>query len=349
MDGYEALADLDLTVTGSELRRREAETTSEFTRVTTEIRLQGPRDVGRGEDVTYAVEHHDALGETGLPPLGGEYDLGTFSEIVGELDLFPDDEPEREVFRSYRRWGLESAALDLALRQAGETLASALGGTYDPVRFLISTRLGEPPATDRIDRLLGEDPEREFKLDATPSWDESLIDGLAATDAVRTVDLKGQYEGTDVDGVADPALYRRVLEGLPEAVVEDPALDPETEPVFDGEWDRLAWDAPVHDVADLADLPEAGWLNVKPSRFGSIESLIAAFEHCEREGIDVYVGGQFELGPGREHLHALAALFCPDAPNDAAPTPYNDPEHDGPLPSSPLPVPDDPAGLGWPS
>jgi len=347
MDGYAALADLPLSITDCQLERHESETTSGFTRVTTEIRLEGEEHVGRGEDVTYEPSHHESLAETGPPPLAGEYDLDTFSEIVGDLDLFPDDEPERESFRHYRRWGFESAALDLALRQSGETLASVLGGAYDPVRFVVSTNLGEPPSTDRVDALLADDPGREFKLDATPAWDDDLIERLAATDAVRTVDLKGHYEGTDVDTPADPDFYRSILEGFPSAVIEDPGLTAETRAVLDGEWDRVSWDAPVHDVADLEELPETGWLNVKPSRFGSVASLLAAFEHCEREDVAVYLGGQFELGPGREHLHALASLWCPDAPNDVAPTAFNDPDYDGPLASSPLTVPEDPEGLGW--
>lgn len=347
MNGYEALADLPLTVTSAEARRHDAETTSDFRRVTTEIRLEGPNHVGCGEDVTYETSHHDSLAETGLPPLEGEYDLGTFADILGDLDTFPNDAPERPAFRHYRRWGFESAALDLALRQADETLASALGGSYDPVRFLVSTRLGNPPSTERVERLLAGDSALEFKLDATADWDASLVDDLAATDAVRTVDLKGQYEGTEVDTEPDADLYRTVLEGFPDAVVEDPGVTEDTEPVLADEWDRIAWDAPVHDVSDLEDLPDVGWLNVKPSRFGSIESLLAAFEYCEREDADCYVGGQFELGPGREHLHALASLFCPVAPNDVAPVGYNDPTYDGQLPSSPLSVPDSPRGLVW--
>jgi len=277
----------------------------------------------------------------------GEYDLDTFSEIVGDLDLFPDDEPERESFRHYRRWGFESAALDLALKQAEETLATALGGSYDPVRFVISTRLGDPPTADRVESLLAEDDSREFKLDLTPDCDDDLLATLAATDAVRLVDLKGHYEGTDVGSPGDPEFYGRVLEQFPDVVVEDPAVTDETEPVLADDWDRISWDAPVHDVADLWDLPETGWLNVKPSRFGSVESLLEAFEYAEAQDVDVYLGGQFELGAGREHLHALASLFCPDGPNDVAPRGYNDPEHEGPVPASPLEPPNSSAGLEW--
>jgi L-alanine-DL-glutamate epimerase-like enolase superfamily enzyme len=347
MNGYDAIADLPIAITDCDLRRLEGETTSEFTRVSTEIRLSGRGHTGVGEDVTYETAHHDALQRTGPPPLEGKYDLDTFSEIVGDLDLFPDDEPEREDFRHYRRWGFESAALDLALKQADESLADGLGTSYDPVRFVVSTRLGDPPTTDRVESLLAEDPNREFKLDATPEWDDDLVATLADTDAVRIVDLKAHYEGTDVDSPADPDLYRRILDGFPDAIVEDPAVTDETEPILADHWDRLSWDAPFHDVSDLEDLPETGCLNLKPSRFGSVESLLEAIEHARTHGKDVYFGGQFELGAGREHLHAFASLVCPDAPNDVAPRGYNDPEYDGPLPASPLDPPTKPTGLEW--
>ena len=47
--------------------------------------------------------------------------------------------------------GVESAALDLALRQAGRSLAEALGREPRPVTFVVSLRLGEPPSIDPVD------------------------------------------------------------------------------------------------------------------------------------------------------------------------------------------------------
>ena len=62
----------------------------------------------------------------------------------------------RDVSRLYRRWAFESAALDLALRQAGTSLAAALGREARPVTFVVSLRLGEPatlePVTRRLER-----------------------------------------------------------------------------------------------------------------------------------------------------------------------------------------------------
>lgn len=61
----------------------------------------------------------------------------------------------------------------------------------------------------------------------------------------------------------------------------------------------------------------------------------------------MFGGGQFELDVGREHIHAIASLFYPDAPNDVAPTAYNDPDPSGELPSSPLSPPVSSQGLAW--
>jgi len=155
------------------------------------------------------------------------------------------------------------------------------------------------------------------------------------------LDLKGWYEGTDVDVPADPDLYELILEGFPEAVVEDAALEEGVRDLLRPHEARLSFDYPIRGVADVERLPvEPRWLNVKPSRFGTVQSLFETLSYCEANGIRTYGGGQFELGVGRDHVQHLAALFSPDAPNDVAPHEFNDPGHDGALPTSPLSVDD---------
>jgi hypothetical protein len=159
---------------------------------------------------------------------------------------------------------------------------------------------------------------------------------LAALGVVDSIDLKGQYVGTIVDQPPDPALYERVVRIFPDAWIEDPALTPETEPVLAPARDRITWDAPIHSVADieaLAFVPRT--VNVKPSRFGSLERLFAAYDYCEERGIGAYGGGQWELGPGRGQIQLLASLFHPSTPNDVAPREYNLAPQAG-LPESPL-------------
>jgi hypothetical protein len=346
---YDRVADLSLRIDGYEFERRERDTSSGFTRTSTVVSFHGDDETGRGEDVTYENEAHDTFVEPAPEfPLTGSYTFGELSDHLGEIDLFPDNEPSQSIFRQYRRWAFESAGLDLALRQAGTDLAARLNREYNPVRFVVSTRLAEPPTGERLFDLLEHSPDLEFKLDPTPAWTGELVDRLATADAVRVLDLKGQYEGTDVDVPADPELYELIVEGVPEAVIEDPALTDETRPVFDGEEGRVSWDYPIRGVADVEDLPwEPSWLNIKPSRFGSVRSLFETIEFCRERNVDLYGGGQFELAVGREQLHALASLFYPDAPNDVAPRVYNEPELGDNLPASPLAPPADPAGLSW--
>jgi L-alanine-DL-glutamate epimerase-like enolase superfamily enzyme len=269
--------------------------------------------------------------------------LGDALDALSDTALW-SGAPSGELARRQRRWAFESAALDLALRQAGRSLAQVLDRTARPVRFVASFRLGEPPSFEPVAERLRAYPELRLKLDPTSDWSEELFREVAGTGAVHVVDLKGAYRGTMVDQPPDAALYRRVVEAFPDALLEDPGLTGETRPVLEPHARRVSWDAPVLGVAELERLPMApAAVNVKPSRIGALEEVLALYEHCERAGIPVYGGGMFELGVGRRQLQALAAAFHPDAPNDVAPAEYHDPRPDR-LPRSPLPPPE---GVGF--
>src|SRR4051812_20857269 len=117
MSTYEKLAGIPLEVERYELEPLEQAVSSDFTRASTVIHMHGGGQEGVGEDVTYDTLDHVALQEAGpVQELAGSWTLGSFSEHIGGLDLFPA-EPVRDVSRLYRRWAFESAALDLALRQ----------------------------------------------------------------------------------------------------------------------------------------------------------------------------------------------------------------------------------------
>ena len=327
---YERLASLPLAVEGYELEHRERNVSSGFTRVTTVVMLKGGGHTGSGEDVTYTAEDHDSMPAD--LDLAGRHTLSSFSSLLGGLQLFPRP-PQMNASHDHRRWAFESAALDLALRQAGLTLGAALDLTYHPVRFVVSTRLDIRPWLALYPRL-------EFKLDPTPDWDDELLALIAASGSVRVVDFKAFYTGTPVDNPPDPELYARIVDAFPQAVVEDAALTPETEAALGPALERLSYDAPVHSWADVAGLPRTPrFLNVKPSRFGTVERLFEFLDRSAAAGIALYGGGQFELGVGRAQIQALASLFYPNAPNDVAPSGYNAPEATAGLPGSPLPVP----------
>lgn len=348
LNTWERLAGLPLEIDAYQLEPLQALVSSEFERKSTVIHFTGAGQEGMGEDVTYDAVDHEILQAAGPElPLRGSWTIGSFSERLAELDLFPR-EPQREVSRRYRVWAYESAALDLALRQAGTTLHEVLGRTPEPVRFVVSLRLGEPPSMDPISKRLGAYPGLRFKLDPTSSWSEQLITELVETGAVESVDFKGYYSGSIVDQAPDPVLYRRVAEAFPDAWIEDPALTPETDAALAEHRERFSWDAPIHSVADIEALPyPPRMVNIKPSRLGGLRNLLSAFDYCAGRGIGNYGGGQFELGVGRGQIQYLASLFHADAPNDVAPTGYNLPEPPSQLPRSPLTPATSPLGFRW--
>jgi len=336
---YDRVRDLPFVVERYEFEPLELQARADFLRKTTVVHLHGAGEEGIGEDVTYASEEHDRLQARGADlALAGQWTLHAFSRHLAALTLF-EAEPEQHAYHDYRRWAFESAALDLALRQAGLSLGEAVGREAGPVSFVVSMGLGSPPSTRRVHEWLALYPGLRFKLDANAEWTDALVAELAATGAVDSIDLKGQYRGTVVDTPPDAALYRRVAAGLPEAWLEDPALTEETIPVLETVSERVTWDAIIHSVEDVAQLPWAPrTVNVKPSRFGSVERLFAAYDYCEAQGIGAYGGGQWELGPGRGQIQLLASLFHPGTPNDVAPREFNLEPRAG-LPTSPLKVP----------
>jgi L-alanine-DL-glutamate epimerase-like enolase superfamily enzyme len=347
---WERLAGLELTIDGYELERLEQDVSSDFTRVSTIIRLRGGGEEGVGEDVTYDAEDHDAAQQEGptLPlATDGPTTLGAWSARIAQLDLFPQP-PVRDVSRLYRRYAYESAALDLALRQAGTSLHAFLGKEPRPLTYVVSLRLGEPATLDPLTSRLERYPGLKFKLDPTPSWTDEVVQGLARTGAVDSVDFKGLYTGTVVDNPPDPELYERVIAALPDAWIEDPHLDDPIQELLRPHRDRVTWDAPIHGIADIEALPfPPKMVNVKPSRVGSLEELFATYAYCEAHGIAMYGGGQFELGAGRGQIQLLASLYHPDGPNDVSPSGFHVHEPPPGLPTSPLAPAAHDRGFRW--
>ncbi|HEY2436548.1 MAG TPA: hypothetical protein VGH93_05170 [Solirubrobacteraceae bacterium] len=345
---YARIAGLPVEIDSCEFVPMVRDTSSGFTKITTVVRLRGRGEEGLGEDVTWdQIDHIEFLRHPMPLALERSWYLDELSDALADADLFPVT-PCREASRRYRRWAFESAALDLGLRQAGLSLAHALGRTPRPVRFVASVRLSEPPSIEPILARLRSDPTLEFKLDPTPSWTLDTIQDIASVAGVRTVDLKGHYRNTSFATPPHPELYARVLDAFPDAWIEDPAITPQTSALLDRHVDRIAWDAPIHSVADLEAMPHRpAALNSKPARFGSLRALFAAYDYCEANRVPTYGGGMFELGPGRGQLQYLASLFHPDGPNDLAPPAYNMPTPDATLPRSPLAPRPHATGFRW--
>jgi hypothetical protein len=325
MSLWDRVSGLEVKVDEYALQRRESSTPSGWTRVTTTVVLHGDGSAGEGEDVTYEAEFHDSVPDDLM--FAGTWSLEDFSHRLDDFE---------QLAEGYRRWAFEGAALDLALRQNELGLGAALGREERPVRFVVSTRAVP-------EQWLEVAPQLEFKLDAEKDWDRALLERLRELDRVRVVDLKAYYRGTSVDLAPDPELYRAIVEELPDVIVEDAWLEDGLREALAGAEDRLSFDAPVHSLSDLDGLPlEPRWLNIKPSRFGTTRGLLETIEACEERGIQMYGGGQYELGAGRPQIQRLASVFYPDGPNDVAPSEYNEGEPRAGLPQSPLPPRDGP-------
>jgi hypothetical protein len=321
--------ELVLDVEGVEQERLELAVSPEFRRVTTTVHLRGRGEEGLGEDVTYQADLHEPFP---LPPVEGQWTIASFSDSLEGFAFFGAEPVDRAGY-DYRRWAWESAALDLALRQAGMSLAEVSGRERRPVTYVVSTRV------EKVAHVLEIYPAMHFKLDPGPEWDDDTIDRLAELGVVDTADFKGVYRG-DFGQPPNPALYRRIAEAFPSAWLEDPGLDADTDEVLRPHRQRVTWDAPIHSVTDVLALPfPPRCLNVKPSRFGTVRRLFEFYEWCDANGVAMYGGGQFELGIGRIQIQELASLFHPSMPNDVAPAAFNAPEIPEGVQESPLPPP----------
>jgi L-alanine-DL-glutamate epimerase-like enolase superfamily enzyme len=220
---YALVADLPLQIESYSVAPLSAPMGPDRIRRTTLVQLSGAGEEGNGEDATPIEEDQLAFQEAAPTlPVAGEWTIDSFSSHLAALDLYPAP-PVRDRLRSFRRWAFESAALDLALRQAGRSLADVLGREARPLTFVNSIHLADPPSFGPIRERLELFPALRFKLDPTTEWDERLIAEIAATGAVDTADLKSQYP-PPFGQPADPRLYEAVVRAFPDAWIEDPAI-----------------------------------------------------------------------------------------------------------------------------
>src|SRR3954469_1289836 len=187
------VADLPLTVAAHTIERLEAPAPAE--RVTYLVRLRGHGAEGLGEDVGGDMLDEDGAFLAAAPALAlaGEWTLATFAAHLASVAFGPQPR-EWDMPRRWRNWALESAALDLALLQAGIGLPEALGREPAPVRFVNSLGLGDAPAIGTVARRLERYPALRFKLDAQASWSPELTAAVAGTGTVDIVDFKGRYD-----------------------------------------------------------------------------------------------------------------------------------------------------------
>jgi L-alanine-DL-glutamate epimerase-like enolase superfamily enzyme len=345
-DAWERLRELPLEVESVAFERQAATFAYGFERVTTLVRLCADGLEGHGEDVSLHDSEEHALHV--LTPdfgLAGSWTLESFCDHLAATDQFAVP-PEWEPARRWRNWAFESAALDLALAQAGKPLHAVLGREPAPLRFVNSLGLGDPPAFDPIARRLEVHPELRFKVDVTHEWSAELMDEVAATGAVEIVDFKGHYGMDTGEEGALLAMYERAIEKFPDALLEEAHDLPEVAALLADAGDRISYDAPIHSAADLDTVPlSPRAVNIKPCRVGDLRSLLDVYDAVAERGMIVYGGGMGEVGVGRDQIQLLASLFHPDGPNDTAPAGYNAAAPAASLPASPLPPSSAPVGF----
>ncbi|HET8758572.1 MAG TPA: hypothetical protein VFM58_21305 [Solirubrobacteraceae bacterium] len=345
-DIWNSLSSLPVAVESVEYERRAATVAYGFERVTTVVHLHGGGAEGIGEDVSPYETEDDTLHVLAPDlPLTGEWTLGALCERLREIDQWPVA-PRYDMARRWRHWAFESAALDLALGQAGRPLHELVGREPRPLRFVNSLGLGDPPTFDPIRRRLEVHPDLRFKLDVTAAWSPELMREVAATGAVEIVDFKGQYGLELPEKPALLRMYERALETFPDARLEDAHDLPEVTGMLESVGDRISYDAPITTVESLDATPLAPTaVNIKPCRVGDLRALLDVYAACDARGLVMYGGGMGELGVGRGQIQLLASLFHPDGPNDVAPGGYNLDTPAPDLPSSPLAVEPAPAGF----
>ncbi|UUY03752.1 hypothetical protein LRS13_24340 [Svornostia abyssi] len=340
-DLWTAVKDLPITIESSSFEELVPRGPIEREDVsTTQLRLRGRGEEGIGEQVGMPATQ-EGLRASDFPVTGEWAALADFLAHLDTIDMWPEP-PKYDLERNWRRWTFESAALDLALRQAGTSLPEVLGRTPQPVTFVNSFGLGDPPDGDKVAHRRALQPTVGFKLDVAPSWTQEIMDRVAAVEGVAVIDFKGQYGLEVEDEAALLAMYERTVATFTDVLFEDPHDFPAVLELLSPIADRVSYDAPITTVESIGATPiQVGVVNVKPCRVGRLQELSRLYAHCESAGIQMYNGGMGELGVGRGQAQLLAALFHPDAPNDIAPSDYNLEEPPPGLPPSPLdPAPD---------
>ena len=217
---WERLADLPLRIDDYALEPLRMNVSSGFERLSTVVHLRGDGVEGVGEDVTYEADEQEAAWASGPSlPLAGELDDRSFAEHAGALDLFGGRDLERDVYRRYRRWAYESAALDLALNQAGLPLHEALGREPRPMTFVVSLRLGEPRIDGAAAAAAGDLPVAALQARPDAELDRRGHRGSGRDRRRRQRRLQGPLRGRRRGRRRRPRPVRARRRGVPRRVV----------------------------------------------------------------------------------------------------------------------------------
>ena len=243
-----------------------------------------------------------------------------------------------EASRDYRRWAFESAALDLALRQAGLSLADVAGASRARSPSSSSMRLGDPPTHRAASAWLEHYPELRFKLDPTSSWTDAFVAELAELGAVDVARPQGPVRGHGRRPAPRSGALPAPRRGLPGGLDRGPGRHRRD---ATRSWSRTATASrgtrsSTRSRTSRRCRGRRGRSTSSRRGSGACDVSSTRTTTARSTASRPYGGGQFELGPGRGHIQYLASLFHPDAPNDVAPGGFNASEPQPGLPTSPL-------------
>jgi L-alanine-DL-glutamate epimerase-like enolase superfamily enzyme len=262
-------------------------------RPTSTVAVRGAGRTGYGEHVGWTESEHETFRENAHRTARGATTLGAWSRSLAGLP-------------PYDRAALEAAAVDLALRQSRTTLFEVSGVAPTLVRYVLSFVPGDDPAAHARHAGNGD---LELKIDADPDWTAATWRSIATAARIAVIDFKLRGEPDD---------HERACEMVEAAWIEDPK--PGDAPWSPTLLSRLSVDGAVTSAAALASiLPVPAAVNVKAPRMGGVLEAISCLAACESHGLHAYIGGMFEVGIGRRQSLVLAAIACPDGPNDIAP------------------------------
>jgi L-alanine-DL-glutamate epimerase-like enolase superfamily enzyme len=260
------------------------------------VRLAGAGHFGCGENVAFFQAEHErfaALARGWLMSLDAARPL----TVASALTAFDGT--------GYERAALEGALIDLGMRQAGLSLHDLTGVRKARLRFIVSLAADTAPARELDERRRAGYTGR-FKLDVSPAWNEANLTALALDSSITIFDFKGRGE---------VAAARLLAEQSATALLEDPPSGFRARAAG-----RISRDAGLtnrHRVGAARANGEA--VNLKAPRMGGPLELLRGLELAFASGsAPIYFGGMFEVGVGRTQARQLAALYCPNGPNDLA-------------------------------
>ena len=267
------------------------------------------------EDGTSLHEARPALG------LEGEWTLAGFSEHLATLELFVKP-PEWEGAPRFRRWAFESAALDLALRQAGRPLHEVLEREPQRLRFVNSLSLGKQPSIEPVRRRLARSPGVRFKLTLRPPGRRARRRGRGHRRG-RHDRLQGPVRLRGRGSAGAGRAVRPRARGFPGRVPGGPPR-----PARDRAAARRSGRARLLRRADpqrrghRRDAAAGARGERQAFAIGSLRGLFEVYARCAREGRPMYGGGMgsWVSAAGRSSCWPPSFTLTPPTTSRRAPT-----------------------------